>query len=102
MIPAAWEPRPPVSWLPWPLQRDQYGAVLLPENLGYVSLDGAFTLGAQLTRANALLACRYCVAVGFLHPALVSPSTVDGYVQGLRNLGYAFADPSQVANAVNE
>ncbi|HTX55734.1 MAG TPA: DUF2334 domain-containing protein [Candidatus Acidoferrales bacterium] len=93
----SWELRRPVGWLPWPLQRDQYGSVLLPENLGYVSLDGTHTVNDQLTRAHALLACRYCVAAGFIHPALLSVGTVAAYVQGLRKMGYVFADPRQFA-----
>jgi len=93
----SWELRRPIGWLPWPLQRDQYGSVLLPEDLGYVSLDGTRTVGDQLARARALLACRYCVAAGFLHPALISVGTVRAYVQGLRAMGYVFADPRQFA-----
>ena len=34
---AAWELRRPMGWSPWVLKRDQYGAMLLPENLGYIS-----------------------------------------------------------------
>ena len=94
----AWELRAPVGWLPWPLQRDQYGSTILPENLGYVSLDGSRTVDDQLARARAMLVCRYCVAAGFLHPALVSVQTVRAYVQGLTALGYTFVDPQQIAH----
>jgi len=94
---AAWELRRPLGWLPWPLQRDQYGTVILPENLGYVSLDGVFTVKDQLAKARVLLACRYCVAVGFLHPALLDVDTVQAYVDGLHAMGYAFVDPRQAA-----
>jgi hypothetical protein len=94
---SAWEVRRPVGWLPWPLQRDQYGTVILPENLGYVSLDGVFTVKDQLERARAMLACRYCVAVGFLHPALLNVDVVRAYVEGLRAMGYAFVDPKSIS-----
>jgi hypothetical protein len=97
---AAWESRDPDGWLPWPLQRDQYGSAILPENLGYVSLDGSHSVNDQLTKAQAMLACRYCLAAGFLHPALLNVQTVAAYVQGLRELGYAFVDPEQAASAV--
>jgi hypothetical protein len=93
----AWELRRPTGWLPWPLQRDQYGARILPENLGYVPLDGTRTVNDQLARARVMLACRYCVAVGFLHPALIGVNTVRAYVQGLRAMGYAFVDPQPLA-----
>jgi hypothetical protein len=92
---ASWEIRRPVGWLPWPLQRDQYGSILLPENLGYVALDGSHTLQDQLDQARAMLICRYCVAAGFLHPTLVHRATVWRYIQGLRAMGYAFVDPRQ-------
>src|SRR4029078_3508219 len=64
---AAWERREPVGWLPWVLLRDQYGAMVLPENLGYVSLDKTNTVADQLARAKELLVCRPCIAAGFLH-----------------------------------
>ena len=95
---AAWELRRPLGWQPWPLQRDEYGTLVLPENLGYVSLDGVFTVKDQLEKARVMLACRYCVASGFLHPALLNVDTVEAYVEGLHALGYAFVDPKQAAN----
>ena len=101
-FPAAWELRRPDGWLPWPLQRDQYGSLILPENLGYVSLDGVYTVADQLARARAMLACRYCVAAGFLHPALVNVFIVRDYVQGLRAMGYAFVDPRQAIAAARD
>jgi hypothetical protein len=97
VFPAAWELRRPLGWLPWPLQRDQYGTLILPENLGYVSLDGVFTVNDQLAKARTMLACRYCVVAGFLHPALLDVSTIRAYVDGLHAMGYAFVDPKQAA-----
>jgi Uncharacterized protein conserved in bacteria (DUF2334) len=100
---AAWELRRPVGWLPWALRRDQYGTMLLPEDLGYVSLDGTKTVADQLARARELLACQGCLAAGFLHPSTVRMEDVRDYVAGLRDLGYAFVDPAralqQYANA---
>jgi hypothetical protein len=93
---AAWEVRDPIGWLPWLLRRDQYGIMLLPENLGYVSLDGNETVADQLALAKELLVCRNCIAAGFLHPSTVKIEDVRAYVEGLRNLGYAFVDPAQV------
>ena len=92
----AWELRRPIGWLPWVLWRDQYGTMILPENLGYVSLDGTMTVDDQLARARELLMCQSCIAVGFLHPSTVPIKDLDLYVQGLRKLGYAFVDPAQV------
>lgn len=92
----AWELRRPIGWLPWALRRDQYGATILPENLGDISNDRTHTVVDQLARAQEMLACRYCTAVGFIHPATIPVGDVNAYVQGLRTLGYTFADPAQV------
>jgi len=92
---AAWEMRRPIGWLPWVLRRDQYRTMLLPENLGYVSVDGTNTVADQLTRAKELLLCQSCLAAGFLHPSTIWIEAVREYVDGLRALGYAFVDPVQ-------
>jgi hypothetical protein len=92
---STWELRDPVNWLPWPLRRDEYGALVLPENLGYVSLDGRKTVADQLARARELLVCRSCLAAGYLHPSTVWIEDVQAYVEGLRRLGYVFVDPAQ-------
>ena len=92
---AAWELRPPVGWLPWVLKRDQYGVMVLPEDLGYVSLDGTMTVADQLARAKELLVCQSCVAAGFLHPSTVPIEKAQEYVKGLQELGYRFVDPAQ-------
>lgn len=93
-FPVAWERREPTDWLPWALRRDQYGSLILPENLGYVSHDGTHTVAQQLAQAKEMLACRYCLAAAFFHPTTVSVHDVSAYVEGMRNLGYTFADPS--------
>jgi Uncharacterized protein conserved in bacteria (DUF2334) len=92
---AAWGLRRPIGWLPWVLKRDQYGVMLLPEDLGYVSLDRTKTVADQLTRAKELLVCQSCVAAGFLHPSTVPIEDVREYVRGLQGLGYEFVDPAQ-------
>jgi hypothetical protein len=92
---AAWEIREPIGWLPWVLRRDQYRSLLLPENLGYVSLDGTNTVADQLVRAKELLVCQGCLAAGFLHPSTIWIEAVREYVNGLRELGYVFVDPAQ-------
>ncbi len=94
MFTASWEQRRPIFWLPWVLQRDEYGALLLPEDLGYISYGGDDTLAQQLQMANDLRLCRECIAAGFLHPSTVTLSDVRGYVEGLQSLGYVFADPA--------
>ncbi len=91
----AWERRRPMGWVPWVLKRDQYGATLLPDDLGYVSLDGRMTVADQLARANELLVCQGCLAAGFIHPNTVPVGDVRKYVEGLRDMGYAFVDPGQ-------
>jgi Uncharacterized protein conserved in bacteria (DUF2334) len=91
----AWELRRPLGWLPWVLKRDQYGAMVLPEDLGYISLDGKRTVADQLARARELLVCQSCLAAGFIHPNTVPVEEVRKYVEGLRDLGYVFVDPRQ-------
>lgn len=92
---AAWELRRPIGWLPWVLKRDQYGAMVLPDSLGYISLDGKKTVGDQLVRARELLVCQTCLAAGFIHPNTVPVEEVRKYVEGLRELGYVFVDPAE-------
>ena len=91
----AWELRRPTGWLPWVLRRDQYGTMLMPEDLGYVSVDGTKTVADQLTRAREILVCQSCLAAGFLHPSTIWIEAVREYVNGLRDLGYVFVDPAQ-------
>jgi hypothetical protein len=87
--------RQPIGWLPWVLKRDQYGTMVLPEDLGYVSLDHTKTVRDQLAKATELLVCSSCLASGFLHPNTVDVADVRGYVDGMRQLGYAFVDPAE-------
>ncbi|HXH49492.1 MAG TPA: hypothetical protein VNM47_09115 [Terriglobia bacterium] len=77
------------------LKRDQYGVMILPEDLGYVSLDGTMTVAEQLARAKELLVCQSCVTAGFQHPSTVPIEKAQEYVKGLQELGYRFVDPAQ-------
>jgi hypothetical protein len=97
----AWELRRPIGWLPWVLKRDQYGAMLLPDDLGYISLDGKKTVADQLTRAKELLVCQGCLAAGFVHPNTVPVEEVRKYVEGLQRLGYVFVDPGEAVSHQN-
>jgi Uncharacterized protein conserved in bacteria (DUF2334) len=92
---AAWEVPRSIGWSPWVLKRDQYGVMLLPEDLGYVSLDGTKTVADQLARAKELLVCQSCIAAGFLHPSVILVKDLREYVRGLQGLGYEFVDPAQ-------
>jgi hypothetical protein len=92
----SWERRRPVAFLPWALQRDAYGSVLLPENLGYDSVraaDRRMSLDQQLSRARAFAICADCIPAGFLHPSTVPLADVIDFVNGIEALGYRFADP---------
>lgn len=93
VFPLAWELRRPLGWLPWALWADQYGERTLPENLGYVSVDGTQTVDMMLERARKLRLCRGCIAAGFLHPSTVPVAEVKRFVEGMRALGYEFIDP---------
>jgi hypothetical protein len=94
----SWERRRPLAFLPWALQHDEYGSVLLPENLGYESVGGdkRMTLRMQLARAQAFSVCADCIPAGFLHPSTVPLADVIDYVNGLQALGYRFVDPLAV------
>ena len=91
----SWERRWPVAFSPWPLDQDQYGSALLPENIGYVAVRGELnmTLRKTLARAKAFTACGDCVVSGFLHPSTVALADVVDYVNGIEALGYRFVDP---------
>ncbi len=92
----SWERRRPVAFLPWPIDRDQYGSALLPENLGYIAVDRddrTYTLGMQLARARAFTVCADCVPAAFLHPSTVELADIIDFVNGVKALGYRFVDP---------
>ena len=91
----AFENRDPAGWLPYPSGPDQYGQMLLPEQLGYIDPAApaeGMTVDDQLQRAKLLQIVRDGWAAGFVHPAVLSPKDIEPLVEGLRQQGYTFAD----------
>jgi hypothetical protein len=90
------ENRDPVTWLPYVAGPDEAGQILIPENIGYISPNAGWTVDAQLERANLLRLVRDAWAVGFYHPGSVSLEELRRLVEGLRGLGYEFADVQEL------
>jgi hypothetical protein len=88
------ENRKPVPWLPYPAGPDQYGQMVIPENIGYIhpAEDGNRSVELQLQRANTLRIVRDSWAVGFFHPASIELPKLKSLVEGLQRQGYTFAD----------
>ena len=86
------ENREPASWLPYPASQDEYGQVLIPENIGYINPDEGWTVDAQLDRARLLQIVRDCWAVGFYHPASIPLSELESLATGLTELGFRPVD----------
>jgi hypothetical protein len=88
------ENRNPVPWLPYPAGPDQYGQMVIPENIGYIhpAEDGNRSVELQLQRANTLRIVRDSWAVGFFHPASIELPKLKSLVEGLQRQGYTFAD----------
>jgi hypothetical protein len=86
------ENRDPVTWLPYAAGPDPSGQILIPENIGYINRTEGRTVEAQLERARLLGIVRDALAVGFYHPASIPVSDLEQLVDGLRKLGYRFAD----------
>ena len=91
----------PVGWLPYPSGPDEYGQILIPEQLGYIAPDEGMTVEGQLERADLLRIVRDSWAVGFFHPVTVSLPEVESLVDGLRQQGYEFVDLQTVPSEVN-
>jgi hypothetical protein len=94
-----WERSSPVASLPWIVQSDAYGQLVLPAYLDSISASSPPTVQQQLNTARTLLMCRGCVATGFLPIPTVSLESVERYVDGLRAMGYVFMDPRMFARA---
>jgi len=88
------ENRNPVAWLPYPAGPDQYGQMVIPENIGYIhpAEDENRSVELQLQRADTLRIVRDSWAVGFFHPASIELSKLETLVEGLQRQGYTFAD----------
>ena len=101
----AWDGTPPVSpyifeqSTPF-LVRDNYGSLVVPENLGYIAdpsenASGPNTRKDVLAGAAALLTVRDSVASFFYHPFLGSTDLV-GLVRELKSMGYTFISPCEL------
>jgi uncharacterized protein YdaL len=101
----AWDGTPPVSpyifeqSTPF-LVRDDYGSLVVPENLGYIADPSEHTSGPNtrkdlLVGAAALLTVRDSVASFFYHPFLGSSRLV-GLVRELKKMGYTFTSPCEL------
>ena len=82
------------------LIRDNYGSLVVPENLGYIAdpsetASGPNTKHDVLAGASALLAVRDSVASFFYHPFL-GPSHLVDLVTQLRRMGYTFTSPCEL------
>ncbi|MBN1173813.1 MAG: polysaccharide deacetylase family protein [Micromonosporaceae bacterium] len=77
--------------------RDVYGSIVIPENLDYVSMDGA-TIPGMLDAARNNLVVRDSVASFFYHPFL-GVGQLPELVAGLRTMGYTFATAQSVASS---
>ena len=88
------ENRNPVPWLPYPAGPDQYGQMVIPENIGYIhpGEDENRSVELQLQRANTLRIVRDSWAVGFFHPASIELTKLKSLIEGLQRQGYTFAD----------
>jgi hypothetical protein len=86
------ENRNPVPWLPYPAGPDQYGQMVIPENIGFIDPETRKTVDLQLQRADTLRIVRDGWAVGFFHPASIEPSKLKRLIEGLQRQGYTFAD----------
>jgi hypothetical protein len=86
------ENREPASWLPYPIAPDEFGQVLIGENIGYLHPEEGWTVDAQLERARLLQVVRDSWAVGFYHPANIPLSELKMLVSKLRDQNYTFID----------
>ncbi len=83
------------SWQLFPYAvRDVYGAVVVPENLDYVTSDGG-SVPAMLAAARSNLVVRDGVASFFYHPFL-GVGELPKVVDGIRALGYTFVSSEQL------
>jgi hypothetical protein len=92
MFGTTWQRRAPIGRLPWIVQSDADGQLVLPAYVDGTPSSGPPTVREQLDSAKALLMCRGCVASAFL-PVSTSSETVERYVDSLRAMGYRIMDP---------
>ncbi len=89
------------NWTPYPYGPDQYGQVVISENLDYIAVSEGRAVEGMLERARLLMIVRDAWAVGFVHPAVVPVREIAKLVNGLRTLGYEFEDIGRMETRVN-
>lgn len=87
------------QYFPYPV-RDDYGSVVIPENLGYLSPqstpgDPRRTAADLIGNARKMLVVRDSVASFFYHPYLGIPR-LRKVVTGIQKLGYHFVSPTSL------
>lgn len=87
-----------VQTFPYLIERDVYGATIVPENLG--RLDELVGPNQLLERARQLSVVRGAIAGGFVHP-YVSRSQLVTLLDGLKRAGYQPLDFHLLANVVS-
>ena len=85
------------QWMPYTVE-DVHGAVLVPENLGYVR-DPRVDLARMVRDATSLLSVRDAVAGGLLHLS-VTPEQAGWLLDRLSGLGYGFLDLNELSTEV--
>lgn len=77
------------QYFPYPLRRDRYGQVIMPENMGYVPLNRA--VPEVITEpASKMHVVRDGVVSFFFHP-FIDHAVLEGIVEDLQERGYRFA-----------
>jgi len=92
------------QYFPYVIKSDMYGQRILPENLGYIPLDPAPAKEQEyvddlLAYAKVNLAVRDGYVSAFFHP-FVKLEFLAHLVDGIRALGYTFADVREMTNTV--
>jgi len=88
------------KWHPFPYGPDEYGQIVIPENLGYIHPFLGYTVEKQLMHARILRIVRDAWALGFYHPSAIPSKDLDAMVEGLKALGYTFVDLRRVPTEV--
>ncbi|WP_170291627.1 polysaccharide deacetylase family protein [Heliobacterium mobile] len=88
--------------IPYILKKDQYGYLVVPENLGMVDMNLADPVTPMLEEARDIALVRECAAGAFFH-SFLEPTSLAKLVDGLKEQGFAFLDvrslPVQEVNA---
>ncbi|MBC9783943.1 polysaccharide deacetylase family protein [Heliobacterium chlorum] len=88
--------------IPYILKKDQYGYLVVPENLGLVDMNLTDPVTPMLEEAQEIALVRECAAGAFFH-SFLEPTSLAKLVDGLKDQGYTFLDvrslPVQEINA---